>query len=48
MPPNKGAEAKQTAKQQNKLNIISYLDMDKQHITTTSNLSVKRKIILQV
>jgi len=32
----------------NKLIIISYLDMDKQYITTTSNLPVKRKIILQV
>jgi len=31
----------------NKLNIISYLDMDKQHITPTSNLPVKCKVILQ-
>lgn len=32
----------------NKLNIILYLDMDKQQITTTSNLPVKGKVVLQV
>jgi hypothetical protein len=30
-----------------KLQVVSYLDIDKQHVTTTSNIPVKCKIILQ-